>query len=112
MKKINILRENREFQRIIKNYKPYKFKSYIIYLEHHDEEIYRFGISVGTRIGNAVVRNKIKRQLKNIIDQKNYQKGFNCIIIVKKDILNKTFADMKKELFEILTKIKVLKENV
>ena len=30
MKKINILKESRDFDRIIKNTKPYKYKDYII----------------------------------------------------------------------------------
>ncbi|MDD2434642.1 MAG: ribonuclease P protein component [Bacilli bacterium] len=112
MKKINTLKENREFQRIINNFKPYKYKSYIVYIERHDEKIYRFGISVGKKIGIAVVRNKIKRQIKNIIDKNNYQKGFNCIIIVKKDILNKNFIEREKELLDIFNNLKILKEKV
>ncbi len=111
MKKVNILKKNSEFQRIIKTVKPYKYKSYIVYVERIKEENYFFGISVGTKIGNAVTRNKIKRQIKNILDQKNYQKGFNCIIIVKKEVISQTFLEMKEELFEILSKINILKEN-
>lgn len=111
MKKQNILRKNSEFQRIIKTIKPYKYKSYIIFIERIQEENYYFGISVGTKIGNAVTRNKIKRQLKNILDQKNYQKGFNCIIIVKKEVISQTFNQMKEEMFEILSSINILKEN-
>lgn len=111
MKKINILKKNIEFQRIIKTVKPYKYKSYIIFIERIKEENYCFGISVGTKIGNAVTRNKIKRQIKNILDQKNYQKGFNCIIIVKKEITTLTFLQMKEELFEILSNTNILKEN-
>lgn len=111
MKKVNILKKNSEFQRIIKTVKPYKYKSYIVYIEKVKDENYLFGISVGTKIGNAVTRNKIKRQIKNILDQKNYQKGFNCIIIVKKEVKSQTFLEMKEELFEILSKINILKEN-
>ncbi len=111
MKKINILKKNIDFQRIIKTIKPYKYKNYIVYIERTKEENYCFGISVGTKIGNAVIRNKIRRQTKNILDQKNYQKGFNCIIIVKKQVTELEFSEMKKELFEILANINVLKEN-
>jgi ribonuclease P protein component len=111
MKKINILKENSEFQRIIKTIKPYKYKNYIFYVERNKDDNYHFGISVGTKVGNAVIRNKIKRQTKNILDQKNYQKGFNCIIIVKKEVILLPFSKMKEELFEILANINVLKEN-
>ena len=33
MKKINIIKSNREFDRIIKNNKSFKYKDFIVYLE-------------------------------------------------------------------------------
>ena len=66
MKKINILKNNRDFNRIIKNNKSFKYKDYIIYIERDTNDLYKFGISVSKKIGNAVVRNKLKRQIKNI----------------------------------------------
>ena len=111
MKKINILKKNNDFNRIIMNYKPLKYKCYIIYVEKTDSDIYHFGFSVGKKIGNAVVRNKYKRRLKSIIDKKIYQKGFNCIIIVNKGVLDLSFSQMENYLFEALTKLKIIKEK-
>ncbi|MCM1370453.1 MAG: ribonuclease P protein component [Clostridium sp.] len=111
MKKINILKENRDFDRIIKNNKAYKYKYYIIYIERNKSDVYKFGLSVGKKIGNAVTRNRVKRQIKSIIDKKNYQKGFNCIIIVNKNILNDEFCKMEKNLFDIFDKLRIVKEN-
>ncbi len=112
MKKINILKESREFDRIIHNYKPYIYKDYIIYLEKNNNIInYKFGLSVGKKIGNAVKRNKIKRQLKNIIDKKDYQNNFNCIIIVGKGITEKSFKTMEDNLIIALNNLKIIKEK-
>lgn len=109
MKKINILKENREYNRIIKNGKPFYYKDYVIYLEKHDSPIYKFGFSVGKKIGNAVCRNKIRRQLKNILDEKSYQNGFNCIIIVRKGILEKSFLERRNNLLEAIEKLGLMK---
>lgn len=111
MKKKNIIKSNLVFDRIIKNNKSYRYKDYIVYLEKTTDIDYHFGLSVGKKIGNAVIRNKVKRQLKDIIDKNNYEKGFNCIIIVRKGILNKSFQDMKIELNECFEKLKIIKEN-
>lgn len=111
MKKINILKKNEDFERIIKNNKSYKNKDYIIYVEKNTSEFYHFGISVGKKVGNAVTRNKIKRQIKNIIDEKSYQKGFNCIIIVGKGIINRNFKEMKENLINALSKLNLIKEK-
>ena len=109
MKKINILKENREYNQIIKKKKPFHYKDYIFYIEKDTKDVYHFGFSVGKKIGNAVTRNKIKRQIKNILDQKSYQNNFNCIIIVKKGILNKKFHEMEKDLLEAIDKLNIVK---
>lgn len=109
MKKINILKKNDDFTRIIKKNKPFKYKDYIIYVEKKEESFYKFGFSVGKKIGNAVVRNKIKRQLKNILDKKMYKNDFNCVIIVGKGILNRSFKEREQNIIEALDKLKLIK---
>ena len=111
MKKANILKENRDFNRIIKDGTPFKYKDYIIYVEKKDPSIYKFGFSVGKKIGNAVVRNKIRRRLKNILDRKDYKNNFNCIIIVGRGILSRNFEEMSLSLFKALEILDLLKEN-
>ncbi len=111
MKKINILKSNNDFNRIIRNYKAFKYKDYIIYVEKGTSGPYKFGFSVGKKIGNAVVRNKYKRRLKNILDKKTYQNNFNCIIIVSKGILNRSFNEMETNLFKALEILNLLKEK-
>jgi len=111
MKKINILKNSRDFDRIIKKNRPYKYKDYIIYIERETNDIYKFGLSVGKKIGNAVNRNKIKRQLKSIISKKDYQNNFNCIIIVGKGINERTFEERKENLLIALKNLNILKEK-
>lgn len=111
MKKINIIKENEIYNRMIQTIKPYKYKDYIIYIERTEEKIYQFGFSVGKKVGNAVTRNKIKRQLKSIIDKKNYQNNFSCIIMVRKSILEKKYSEMENDLLSIFSKLNILKEN-
>ena len=111
MKKINILKDNREFNRIIKCNKSFKYKDYIIYMERKRNEVYKFGISVSKKIGIAVVRNKLKRQIKSIIDKKCYENSFNCIIILRKGILEKSFSEMSEDLYCAFKILKLIKEG-
>lgn len=111
MNKEYILKKNIDFQRIIKGNRPYRYKEYIIYIEKNKSDKYHFGFSVGKKIGKAVIRNKIKRQLKHIVSKKDYQKGFNCIIIVNKNILDKSYCEMEKDLNSIFKKLKLIKEK-
>ena len=111
MKKINIIKSNEEYNRIIKNIKPYKTKEVLVFVEKINTDKYRFGFSISKKIGKAVVRNKIKRQIKNILDQNNYENNFNCIIMVRKGFLDLDFLSMSKLLNEILRKYNIIKEK-
>lgn len=110
MKKINIVKKNTDFSRIIHSCKYIKNDLFIIYIERNNElKNYHFGISVSKKVGNAVTRNKIKRQIKNIIDKFYYQNNFNCIIIVKKNIVFSNYQEIQKQLVSLLKKEKLIK---
>ena len=112
MKKINILKNSRDFDRIIKNNTSYKYKDYIFYLEKNTKDVFKFGLSVGKKIGNAVRRNRVKRQLKAIISEKDYQNNFNCIIIVGKGINERTFQKRETNLLIALKNLNIIKEKI
>lgn len=111
MKKINILKKNYDFDRIIKKNRPFKYKYLISYMEKETNDLYKFGISIGKKIGNAVERNKIKRQIKSILDKKNYKNGFNCIIIVGKGIKNVSYKELEEDLLNFVKKLDIIKEK-
>lgn len=109
MKKNNIIKKNEDYSRMIHSIKPHRYKDYVIYLEWTKEETYHFGFSISKKICNAVNRNRIKRQLKSIIDQKDYQNGFNCIIMVRRGILEKPYSKMEEELYQCFQTLGILK---
>lgn len=109
MKKTNILKKNKEYNELITKGKKINSSEVIIYYTFEEMSNYFFGFSVSKKIGNAVIRNKIKRQIKNILDQKTYKNGFKCIIMVKKDFLNKTYEEKGILIFALLNKIDIIK---
>ena len=111
MKKYNILKESHDFDRIISSNKSMKYKDYIIYIEYTKENNYHFGLSVGKKIGNAVMRNKVKRRLKSIIDKNHYKNGFNCIIIVRKGIIDKSYDQMEIDYNNAIKNLNILEED-
>ena len=111
MKKINIVKDSRDFEKIIKHNKSFRTKYFYIYKQNHEENIYHFGLSVGKKIGNAVRRNKVKRQLREIISENDYQKNFDCIIIVRREINGANFSEIKEDLNEIFKKQNIIKEK-
>lgn len=108
MKKRNIVRKSDDFTRIIKNNNIFKNNCFYIFMQKNNIESYQVGITVPTKMGNAVVRNKIKRRIKNIIDSNNelLLNGYQYIILVRKEFLNNDFATLNKNMVFCLSKIK------
>lgn len=111
MKKINIIKKTSEFTRIINNGRYDVSKELTLYYEKTNLDNYYFGLSVGKKLGNAVLRNKIRRQLKNIIDQNQYEKGYNCIIMIKKAFIDLDFESKSTIVKDSLSKIGMVKVN-
>lgn len=107
MKKENRVKKNTDFYNIIQNGKKYYTKIFNIYINDSKIDTYRFGISVNKKIGNAVIRNKVKRQLRQIIHQnkKYYQINKDYIIIVKNSYLNYDFSSINQIFVELFKNI-------
>lgn len=106
MKKINIIKEAKEFEKIIRYRHLYRNRYFVMYIINKSMKYYRFGISIPKKVGNSVVRNKLKRQIKSIVDQnKNINKNYDYVIIIKKEILELKYNEMVDQLDKLLNKV-------
>ena len=108
MKKCDIVKNNREFDYIIKKNQFVKNSEFIIYYINNNLNKSRFGISVGKKMGNAVTRNYYKRIIRNICDKIdfNYSNGKDYIIIVRKGCLNLSFVKIEDSFRYLIENIK------
>ena len=71
----------------------------------------RFAFVVGLKTSKkAVVRNRIKRLLREIIREKlnDIKSGFDVVIRVRAEIVNKDYKEIKKELESLLKKAELI----
>ncbi len=106
MKRFETLKSKIDFDNIINTGKLKKNNYFSIYYKENLNNKKLFGIAVSKKLGNAVFRNKTKRQLRNIIDKhKNiFKNGFNYIIIIKKEGSNLKFSEKEKYLLALFEK--------
>ena len=110
--KISSLSKNEDFKSIIKGRKISNKYLTIFFKKLSDKNDKKLNISfvAQKKIGNAVKRNKIKRRLKNIMNDAikkiklNFQ--YSYLLIAKKNVLEDEYENIKKTLFIDLEKIK------
>lgn len=109
MKKTNTVKKKEEFNEIISIGKVLKNDFFVVYYKSNQLDKFRFGISVGKKLGNAVFRNKYKRKIRSIIDnnKKYYQNGMDYIIIMRKACINGDFSIMNDKYVQLIEKIKI-----
>ncbi len=99
MKKEKRVCKNYEFTSIIQHHTFVKSSSFVCYFEPRKQEHARVGISVGKKMGNAVVRNKIKRQVRSMVDVCfDFDEDFDTILIVRPRYHQQSFEENLNEL--------------
>jgi len=68
----------------------------------------RYGFSVGRRVGGAVVRNRVKRRLREILRLLPLEPGWDIIFIARPQAAKASFAGLKKVVHVLLSQAGLL----
>lgn len=108
MKKEFRVKKTQEFSEIMNYKKFFACPSFSIYVKPRKEDHARVGLSVGKRMGNAVVRNKIKRQVREMVhDIYTFDENFDTIILVRPKYHEESYQNNKKLLERLVKKVKI-----
>ena len=110
--KIVALSKNQEFKALLKMKKISNQYVIIFYgvLDNKDNKKFNISFVTKKKIGNAVERNKIKRRLKNIMNDAikkiSIKLHYSYLVSAKPTMLKKEFNNIKETLFQEFKKIK------
>ena len=110
--KILALSKNEEFKNLLKKKKIANKYVTIFFGQLDNKDNKKLNISFVTKkkLGNAVKRNKIKRRLRDIMNDAfkkiSIKLNYSYLVIAKPTILNSAFKDIKETLFNEFSKIK------
>lgn len=98
---------------IFKKGKSFANRQFVVYCLVKESNPYRIGLSVSKKVGNAVVRNRIKRYIRQTFLELGDQVYPNqdYIIIARNPAAKLDFHETKKSLEHILKIAKVMKKN-
>lgn len=112
MRKEYRIKKNEEFQTIFKQGTSFANRQLVIYYKHdQNQDNFRAGISVGKRIGNAVMRNRIKRYIREsfLSLEDRIQPTVQMIIVARNPTRNMSYHEIRKSLLHLLKRQKLLK---
>lgn len=114
MKRFEMIKDKRHFSYIIKNGKYNKDKNYVVYyVKNQDNNFPHFGIAIKNKIGKAVVRNRLKRQTRSVIEnnKKLFKKNYDYIIMIREGMKSSDFKDMNESIIKIMKGIEKIEEK-
>ena len=101
------LTENYEFRRVYGRGKSAGSGHIVIYILPNRRKINRLGITVSTKVGKAVVRNKVRRRLKEIyrLQETTVLRGFDIVIVARVKAVDASYTQLEKDFFRLGKKL-------
>ncbi|MCL0044152.1 ribonuclease P protein component [Dehalococcoidia bacterium] len=101
------LRKAAEFQACLNEGRSWANYLVVLRARPNEMETSRIGFGVGRRVGNAVVRNHVKRRLREIIRQTPIEEGWDMVFIARKPAAHTTFHQFTNAVQDLFKRSKL-----
>lgn len=105
MKKYKI-RKNSEFRVVYKKGKSIANRLLVLYIFRNIKKLNRTGVSVSKKVGKSVIRNKVRRLIKESyrLNNTNLKQGYDLVFIARNSAKNRSFLEIQKAMLELFKK--------
>ncbi|PYI52383.1 ribonuclease P protein component [Paenibacillus flagellatus] len=106
------LTRREDFNKVYRYGKSAANQQYVVYcLPNPRIERFRMGISVSKKLGGAVVRNRIRRVLKEIarLNEAKIRSHYDFVVIARKPVTEMEYKEMEKSLMHVLKRAQLLR---
>jgi len=101
------LTKNYEFKRLYNKGKSAASKYVAVYCARNRTAINKLGITVSTKLGGAVQRNRIRRRLKEIyrLSEKSLRTGYNIVLVARQASRDAKWKDLESSVLYLFKKL-------
>ncbi|EPZ46332.1 MULTISPECIES: ribonuclease P protein component [Alicyclobacillus] len=105
------LKENRDFRRVFRRGKSFATPRLVLYYCDNRLSSFRVGFSISKKVGNAVVRNRVKRVLRagfqSLVPELS-DKPIDMVIVCRKDAAESDYHELMNDVMKLLQKAKIV----
>lgn len=113
MKKAVTLKKNHEFHRLYKRGRSAAGSGLVIYCRKNRLGRNRLGITVSTKIGHAVVRNRGRRRLREVfrLNSPQLKTGYDIVLVARHRVVDMPWNDLNSSFLRLAAKLNLLLEE-
>ncbi|MTI49789.1 ribonuclease P protein component [Sporosalibacterium faouarense] len=107
------LRNNKDFRNVYDKGKSFANRYLVMFYLKNNMEISRVGFSVTKKLGNAVVRNKVKRRMKESyrINSNKFRNGYDIVFLSRVKAKDANFKEIESAILHIGKLAKLIKKG-
>ena len=104
------MKKNHEFRRLYAKGKSVATPSLVVYFRKTNRSYNQLGLTVSTKIGNAVCRNRVRRRLKEIyrLNEARLQKGLDVVVVARQKSPFVSYTELEKAFLFACSRLGIL----
>ena len=113
LKRINRLKKRYQFNYVYKSGEQFSGEHMVLYVASSKTKNIKVGLAVTKKVGHAVVRNKVRRRLREIIKKQVpiLKQNNNIIVVARDNITEASFEKLSNEFLKLLKKANLINEE-
>ncbi|MDR0863122.1 MAG: ribonuclease P protein component [Oscillospiraceae bacterium] len=103
------LKKNHEFRRLYNKGKSAAGGSCVIYCRKNGRGENRLGLTVSTKLGGAVRRNRIRRRLRETyrLNEDKLRRGYDVVIVARARAIDAPFDELRRDFLRLCAKLEL-----
>ncbi|WP_067622068.1 ribonuclease P protein component [Alicyclobacillus acidiphilus] len=105
------LKENRDFRRVFRRGKSFATPRLVLYYCDNREGRVRIGFSISKKVGNAVVRNRVKRVMRAVFQSflpELAELSVDLVVVCRKEAAAADYHELEQDVSKLLHKAKIV----
>lgn len=113
MKRTMTVKENYEFRRIYAKGRSGVSPYLVVYVRPNRRGRNRLGVTVSTKLGHAVVRNRVRRRFRELyrLHKGDMLPGYDIIMVARVRAAELPYAKLEKQYLRCLSELGLLRED-